>query len=128
MTDTQHSHAPNREIAEAEKLTISLKRTAKSHPEMLPAQILRRELANVPSGVLAHFPSRENLKQTMRRERRKDLQAEPMNLRLLRSRKLNDYKLHSAMLDFNLIIIPTSNMKSTIHFTSYRKFGRGKRC
>lgn len=45
------SHAPSWEEVEAAKLVSSLKRKAAEHPEAPPAQLLRTELRNVPSGT-----------------------------------------------------------------------------
>lgn len=75
-----HQHPPNREEAEAENVIRRLKRAAEEHPEQPPARILRNELRNVPSGVLAQLPERENLKKTMRRERRRYLPPNPKSL------------------------------------------------
>ena len=39
--DSAHSHAPNREEAQAEIVKANLKHIADEHPELNPAQILR---------------------------------------------------------------------------------------
>ena len=54
----QHSHAPNQELVEAERVKQTLKRKAAEHPEATPAQILRTELPRVPSAVLSQLPDR----------------------------------------------------------------------
>lgn len=77
---SDHSHPPSVEEAEAERIKNQLKRKAEEHPEAGPAQILRTELQNVPSGVLAFLPDRENLKKSMRREKKKKLPTEPTSL------------------------------------------------
>ena len=46
-----HNHAPDREEIEAIRIGGRLKRLAQEHPELPPAQILRRELRSVPSGI-----------------------------------------------------------------------------
>ena len=40
---SEHNHAPNREAVEAMKLVSRVKRVAKEHPEMRPAQFMRKE-------------------------------------------------------------------------------------
>lgn len=47
---TLHSHAPNIEEIKALKIENKIKRKAEDHPEAPPAQILRNELRDVPSG------------------------------------------------------------------------------
>lgn len=75
-----HSHAPNQEECEAEAVVNKLKRKAEEHPEQNPSQILRVELARLPSGVLSQMPERENIKKAMRRIRRKGLPPNPQSL------------------------------------------------
>lgn len=77
---SSHSHPPNQEEVEAEKITSRIKRKAAAHPEVPPAQILRVELAGVSDGVLSQLPEREALKKQVRRERRKDLPPNPRSL------------------------------------------------
>jgi len=104
---TEHNHAPNQEIVQAEKVRSNLKRVAREHPEAMPAQILRTELPRVPSAVrtsksttrpVSYFLSslyrfkkkkglklnrvahRENLKKSLRCERRRNFPTEPVNL------------------------------------------------
>lgn len=79
-----HLHAPNQEECQAELLRIKIKRRAEEHPEEPPAAILRRELVQVPSGVLAQLPERENMKKSMRRIRRRNLPKNPTSLSELR--------------------------------------------
>lgn len=76
----EHTHAPNQEELQAEKVVHSLKRIASDHPELPPAQILRTELPRVSLGVLSQLPERENLKKAMRKERTKDQPRNPMLL------------------------------------------------
>lgn len=57
-----------------------LKRKAEENPEMPPAQILRLELPNVPDEVIAQLPERENLKKSIRRQRRQNLPVNPKSL------------------------------------------------
>lgn len=78
--ESKHSHPSNLEECGAEKLKQSLKRRAEEHPEEPPAQILRHQLHNVPSGVLSQLPERENLKQSIRRIRKKNLPPNPRAL------------------------------------------------
>ena len=61
----EHSHAPNREEVEAEKVVNKLKRKATAQPELNPAQILRTELPALSDGVLSQLPERENLKKAL---------------------------------------------------------------
>ncbi|KAK3908569.1 FLYWCH-type zinc finger-containing protein 1 [Frankliniella fusca] len=82
--DSPHGHPPNREEGEAAKIVRNIKRVARDHPGMPPAQILRAELSSVPSGVLSQLPERENLKKMMRRGRRTDLPKNPVRLSELR--------------------------------------------
>jgi len=42
--ESKHSHPPNQEGSEAEKLTVRMKRKAEEHPELRLAQLLRSEL------------------------------------------------------------------------------------
>lgn len=79
-TESKHSHPPNEEELQAEKITSKIKRKAAAHPEVPPAQVLRVELAGVSDGVLSQLPEREALKKQMRRERRKDLPPNPRSL------------------------------------------------
>lgn len=50
-TQSPHSHAPNFNEGEAEKILGKLKRKAEDHPEQPPTQLLWTELANVPEGI-----------------------------------------------------------------------------
>lgn len=45
-----HSHASNYEEVEAVRVVAGMKRTAEEHPEMPPAQIIRREIRDIPPG------------------------------------------------------------------------------
>ena len=49
-SEDDHNHAPDTNAALAEKVQASIKRRAMAHPEAPPAQVLRTELRNVPSG------------------------------------------------------------------------------
>ena len=84
IKEKEHSHAPNREEVEAEKVVTKLKRIAGEHPELPPAQILRTELPKCTEGVLSQLPERESLKKTMRRERSHDQPSNPLSLSELR--------------------------------------------
>ena len=79
-SDSDPAHPPNREESAAKKVVLSLKRVASENSGMPPAQILRNELPSVSSGILSQLPDRENLKKSMRRERRRDLPKNPMTL------------------------------------------------
>lgn len=79
-TKKPHEHPPNLEKCQAEKITVSLKRKARQNPELPPAVILRNELPNVPQAVLSQMASQPNLTKSMRRERRRDLPANPTSL------------------------------------------------
>lgn len=76
----EHSHEPNREFAEAEKIKMTLKRKAETNPEEPPAELLRHELAGVLSGVLSQLPERENLKKAIRAVRIKNLPTNPTSI------------------------------------------------
>ena len=52
---SEHNHASNREEVEAARLRGRLKRAAEDEGDVPPAQILRRELRGVPSGVNLHM-------------------------------------------------------------------------
>ncbi|XP_043462872.1 uncharacterized protein LOC122498936 [Leptopilina heterotoma] len=58
----------------------NLKREAEMHPECPPEQIVRENLCDLSPAVLAQLPERENLKKTMRRERRRKLPPNPKSL------------------------------------------------
>ncbi|XP_051171104.1 uncharacterized protein LOC127287979 [Leptopilina boulardi] len=75
-----HSHPPNREEAEAETLKTAIKRHAEVHPEVPPAQIIRRELAGVSSGILSQLTERENLKKSMCRQRQRNMPPNPTSM------------------------------------------------
>jgi len=51
-------HAPNQEKCEAENVKAELKHIADENPEAPPAQLLRRELPNVPEAVLSQLPDK----------------------------------------------------------------------
>ena len=70
--ESQHSHPPNREVNEAEKIKLVMKRQAETDPDRPGNALLRENLAGVSSGVLSQLPERENLKQSIRRKRRLD--------------------------------------------------------
>lgn len=50
-----HIHAPDLEAVNALKIVNKLKRVATEHPEAPPAQVLRNELHEVPSGTFKIF-------------------------------------------------------------------------
>lgn len=75
-----HTHPPNREFAEAEKIKVNLKRKATANPEEPPSRLIRNELAGVAAGVVAQLPERENLKKSVRIIRRKNLPKNPISL------------------------------------------------
>ncbi|XP_051162212.1 uncharacterized protein LOC127282157 [Leptopilina boulardi] len=77
---SEHSHAPNQENLKAEIVKVNLKRRAEEQPECPPAQILRDNLGNLSAAILAKLPERENLKKSMRRERRRQLPPNPKTL------------------------------------------------
>lgn len=77
---SEHSHPPNREEADAEKRKLNLKRKAETHPERPLSAIISEELAGASAGTLCLLPERENLKQSMRRARKKNAQPRPTTL------------------------------------------------
>ena len=78
--ESKHTHPPNLEECRAENIKQNLKRRAEEHPEQPPAQIIRSALLNVSAGVLSELPERENLKQSIRRARKKNLPPNPRKL------------------------------------------------
>lgn len=78
-----HSHAPNREEVAAEKVLSGVKRRATDHPEAPPAQIIRA-LNDLPPGVFAELPDRENVKKTIRRQRLTEMPSNPTTIQDLR--------------------------------------------
>ncbi len=54
--ESSHTQPPGLEQHKAEEVLTRVKRKAKEHPEQLPAQLLRNELADVPADVLSHLP------------------------------------------------------------------------
>lgn len=79
-SESSHLHAPNHEEVQADILTQTLKRKAAENPGQPPAQILRNELAGVSQGVRSEMPQREALTKAMRRQRQKDMPANPGSL------------------------------------------------
>lgn len=61
---SEHSHAPDREEINALKLIGGSKRRAEEHPEIVPIKIVRA-IQNVPEGVLALFPDRDNVRKAI---------------------------------------------------------------
>ena len=55
------AHAHNREETQVEIVRFNLKRVVNEYPEVNPGQVLRKELHEVPSGVLNMLPERGNL-------------------------------------------------------------------
>lgn len=82
--ETEHDHAPDREVAEAEKIKFDLKQEALTNKEQGPSTILRNVLASTSAGVVAHLPERSNLKKSIRVVRRKNLPPNPKSLEELR--------------------------------------------
>lgn len=78
-SQSEHSHPPNHEECEAEIVKFRMKQRANTL-DATPSLILRTELANVPAGVLSQLPERENLKQSLRRKRRRELPPNPKSL------------------------------------------------
>ncbi|CAB0042382.1 unnamed protein product [Trichogramma brassicae] len=75
--DPPHSHPPNREVAEAEKIKLTIKKQAETIHDRPGSALVRDNLAGVSSGVLSQLPERENLKQTIRRVRKADDEERP---------------------------------------------------
>ena len=78
--ESEHTHPPNQEENAAEKLIAAVKRKARDHPEQPPAQLLRRELQGIESGVLSQLPAQPALVRTLQRLRRKELPGNPTKL------------------------------------------------
>lgn len=77
---SQHTHPPNREFAEAEKIKANLKRKAHDQLDRPPSGILQTELDGLSSAVISQLPERENLKKSIRVVRRKNLPKSPTSL------------------------------------------------
>ncbi|XP_051164850.1 uncharacterized protein LOC127283797 [Leptopilina boulardi] len=75
-----HNHAPNRDAVNAERIESRVKRVAEDHAELLPAQIMRRELKNVPSEILAQLPDRPNLRKQISRARLRQMPSNPIRI------------------------------------------------
>ncbi len=54
--ESSHTHPPSQEQCKAEEVLTRVKRKPEEHPEQLPAQLLRNELADIPADVLSHLP------------------------------------------------------------------------
>lgn len=98
--NSRHRHPPNREEIIAEKIKIRIKNAAKNNPTRPPSAIIRGifipmfnasnpllifnfftdELAGTSARVLNCLPERENIKKSMRRERRKNAPPNPKSL------------------------------------------------
>ena len=80
LRQSQHTHPPNREEAQAEIHRLRLKRRAEDPDSGSPVLLIRSELAGVSSGVLAHLPERENLAKAIRRVKRDHLPPNPKSI------------------------------------------------
>lgn len=80
VKDPDHDHAPDREVAEAERIKYVIKQDALTNEERPPTAILRDVLRQVPQGVLPHLPDRTNLKKSIRTVRKANLPRNPTNL------------------------------------------------
>jgi len=65
---SEHAHPRNQEECAAEVDVDNMKRKAKEHPQLPPAQILRTELQGVSCSVLSQLPEQEALKKLLRKE------------------------------------------------------------
>jgi len=75
-----HNHAPNLEEVYALKVMTDIKRKASEHPEAPPAQILRTELQQVPAGILAELPERQNIRKAITRQRVNNMPSNPRSM------------------------------------------------
>ena len=57
-----------------------MKRTAKNEPQAGTSQIIRRELEDVPEGVLSFLPLRESLKRTINKKRQRNFPPNPKSI------------------------------------------------
>ena len=80
ITEGVHDHAPDRELAEAEKVKFELKRRAEINPREGPSTILRDVLSQTTPGVIAHLPERANLKKSLRTVMIRNMPANPKNI------------------------------------------------
>lgn len=78
-----HSHAPNPEEVEALRLMGTVKRAAADHPERPPSAVMRI-VREANEGVQAHLPTEESIRKSIRRERLKELPANPTSIDELR--------------------------------------------
>ena len=78
--ESEHTHPPNREEAEAEKFVEELKEEAADHPELPPAQLLRTAMPGVAPEILSQLPDQCALARTVRRVRLKNLPPNPKSL------------------------------------------------
>ena len=62
------------------KVTANIIEQAVQQQEATPAQILRNNLHDVPSSVMAELPGRINLRKKILRRRNKDLPRNPMSI------------------------------------------------
>ena len=95
---SKHEHAPNRAKCEAERLKATIQTRAENHPEIAPSVVIRGTIfdfcfflalhdlfsidarAGTSGGALTQISSRENLKKSIRRARRKNAPPNPKTL------------------------------------------------
>lgn len=75
-----HEHGANYDEVQSEKIKVNLKEKASEHPELLPSQLLRTQMQNVPPAVLSQLPDRANLTKAMQRKRLKGIPTNPKSL------------------------------------------------
>ncbi len=75
-----HSHPPNRDATKALILVENLKTVAQSQPALPPSVIVRDTLQNATPRVLSQMPLRENLRQTICRQRRQNVPHNPKSI------------------------------------------------
>ena len=79
-TTSRHSHPPSQDAVKAQIIVEEMKTVAESQPGLLPSVILRDALATATPRVISQLPPRENMRQTICRERRKKLPPNPTSL------------------------------------------------
>jgi len=75
-----HNYAPYLEEVYALKVMTNIKRKASEIPEAPPAQILRTELQQVPNGILAELPERQNISKAITRHCVKNMPSNPRSM------------------------------------------------
>lgn len=79
-TTSKHNHPPNPDGVKAQVVVEGVKKLAESQRTLPPSAIIRDAMAGVSQRVLSQLPERENLRQTICRQRRVNLPPNPKSL------------------------------------------------